>query len=259
MNRGLILGLLLVLTLSVSATHISKEQCDTKKGSFIFAGGECIQYVEVAGDKKDTLNIIIHGIWREGTDTLARYAPFAETININTDITTIAVALPGYSKSSTNNFPALSHNGDKTLYATKEYIEFLAQLVSALKNKYKAKIVNYIGHSAGASMGATLTGYKPHLINTISLAGARYNSNGMKNAKNLIFISNYLKTLSKSTKYLLIYGTKDTISKPKASKEFYKVAKDNGLDVRLVEVKNAAHLGLDMTDTSVDAITKMIE
>ncbi len=259
MKQTLWIILLFGMTLSLSAAKISKVQCTAKSEGFIFAGGECIQYVEVEGDKKDTINIIVHGTWKEGTDTLARYTPFAETINMSTDITTIAVALPGYSKSSTNNFQALSHKGTKNLAAKKEYIEFLAELVSTLKEKYHAKVVNYIGHSAGASMGATLTGYKPTLINNIALAGARYNSNGKKDSKDLIYISDYIEKLDKSTRYLIIYGSKDKISKPKVSKDFYKFAKEKGLDVKLIEAKGAVHLDLDMTDASVDAITDMLE
>lgn len=255
MKKIFILGLVFGITLNLFAVTISQEQCDAKKDGFIFAGGECIQYVEVEGDKKDTINIIVHGTWREGTDTLARYTPFAETINMSTDITTIAVALPGYSQSSTNKLQSLSHDSSKNLATKKAYIEFLSKLVSALKGKYNASTVNYIGHSAGASMGATLTGYSPNLINTISLAGARYKSN----KKDSAYISTYLDNLSKNTKYLLIYGTKDKISKPKATKDFYAVAKKKGLDVKIVEAKDAVHLDLDMTDASVDAISEMLE
>ena len=57
----------------------------------------------------------------------------------------------------------------------------------------------------------------------------------------------------------MIYGTKDRISKPKATKDFYKVAKKKGLDVKIVEVKGAVHLDLDMRDTSVDDISEMLE
>ncbi len=94
--------------------------------------------------------VIVHGTWDEGTNTLGRYAPFAETMNLNTDLTTIAISLPGYSKSSTNNFSSLAHKGIKNLAAKKEYILFLGELIKSLKDKYEAKVVTYVGHSAGA-------------------------------------------------------------------------------------------------------------
>ena len=49
------------------------------------------------------------------------------------DVSTIAVALPGYSKSSSNKLLPLSNKEVKNLAATKEYIEFLENLVESLK------------------------------------------------------------------------------------------------------------------------------
>ena len=257
MKKSLFIGLTLALmSLSLFGSKISQKQCEAKsEKGFIFAGGECIQYVVYDGEKKGFLNIIVHGTWKEGTNILARYKTFAETININTDITTVAIALPGYSASSTNHFPALSHKGIKNLSSNKKYIEFLGKLVEKLKNKYKAKVVTYIGHSAGAAMGATLTGLRPNLINNIALAGGRYKSG----KKGTIHIMDFMNKLNKKTRYILIYGTKDKISKPKVTKDFYKVAKKYGLNVKLVKVKGAKHLDLDMSDPSVDAITEMLD
>ena len=254
-NKSILVGLVLGMSLNLFGAKISEDECNAKSDGFIFAGGECIQYAEVEGDVEDYLNIVVHGTWDEGTNTLGRYAPFAETLNMNTGITTVAVALPGYSGSSTNNFQALAHNGTKNLAAKKEYIEFLGDLVQKLKEKYNAKVITYIGHSAGAAMGATLTGVRPSLINNIALAGGSYKTN----EKGLIKISNFLKDLDKKTKYILIYGTEDKISEPKLTLDFYKVAKENGLDVQLVKVEDAAHLDLDMTDPSVEAITEIFD
>ncbi len=258
-RKSLLIGLILGLSLNLFAANISQNECNIKGEDFIFAGGECIQYVEVEGEKEGQLTIIVHGTWKAGANTLARYAPFAETMNMNTDITTIAVALPGYSNSSTNNFQALSHNGTKNLAAKKQYIEFLGELVQKLKEKYHAKIINYIGHSAGAMMGATLTGLHPTLINNIALAGGRYDIHKKTDAKDLISIIDYMPKLNKNTKYLLIYGTDDEISKPEITKDFYKIAKQQGLDVKIIEAEGETHLDLDMSDPSVEAITQMLD
>ncbi len=257
MKKKLFIGLVLTLViLDLYGAKISQAQCEAKSNKgYIFAGGECIEYVAFKGDKKGYLNIIVHGTWKAGTNILARYAPFAETININTDITTVAVALPGYSGSSTNHFPALSHKGGRKLSTNKQYIKFLGELVKKFKQKYNAKIVTYIGHSAGAAMGATLSGLEPSLVNNFALAGGRYKSG----KKGTVHISDYLNKLNKNTKYLLIYGTRDKISKPKVTLDFYKIAKKQGLDVKLVKVKGAKHLDLDMSDPSVDAITEMLD
>ncbi|VAY87546.1 hypothetical protein MNB_ARC-1_458 [hydrothermal vent metagenome] len=240
---------------------VSQIECKSKGDGYIFAGGECIQYIEAEGDKKDTLNIIVHGAWKEGTDTLARYAVFVETINLNTDITTVAVALPGYSQSSTNNFKGLLNGHNKpTLVGEKKYIVFMNELIKKLKQKYKATTINYIGHSAGAILGATITGYNPKLIQNIVCAGGAYDIHKMmKNSKNLISLIDVVDNVDKSTNFLIVYGTKDTISTSKRNKNFYKALKSKGLNVKLIKVKGAKHLDLDMTSASVDAITQMIE
>jgi dipeptidyl aminopeptidase/acylaminoacyl peptidase len=61
------------------------------------------------------------------------------------------------------------------------------------------------------------------------------------------------------TKFVLIYGTADDISKPKTTIDFYNLAKSKGFNVKLVEVKDAPHLDLDMTSESIEAIVELVE
>ncbi len=247
------------ISLNLNAKKISQESCVSLGDNFIFAGGECIETRSFEGDSTDHIMIIVHGTWDAGTNTLGRYAPFAETMNLNTDLTTIAIALPGYSNSSTNNFQALAHKGVKNLSSNKQYILFLGELIDALKQKYKASTVTYVGHSAGARIGATLTGLRPGLIQYIALAGGSYTTKAKNEGKDLVSFNDVIENTDKKTKYLFIYGTADKISKPEVSIEFFKVAKNNGLNAKLVKVEGAAHLDLDMTDKSVEAIIEMIE
>jgi predicted esterase len=249
----------LLISSSLFATNISKEDCTKKGDNFIFAGNECIQFYKSKGDTEDALNIVVHGTWKEGTNTLARYSPFAENLSLQTDITTVAVALPGYSGSSTNNFKALSHEGGENLSAKKEYIEFLASLVEALKNKFHATKVTYIGHSAGCTMGATMTGLNPNLVNNLVCAGGVYNIHEKEQGKDLISMTDVLHNVNKDMKMVLVYGTADDISKPQITIDFYNLAKEKGFNVKLVEAKDAPHLDLDMTDASVNAIVEVVE
>lgn len=248
-----------LLPLSLFASSISKDECLKKSGDFIFAGNECIEYFTSEGDTENSINIVVHGTWDAGTNTLGRYAPFAETLSMATDITTIAVALPGYSNSSTNKLKSLSDKDSKHLAATKEYVVFLGSLVKALKEKYESTTVNLIAHSAGAMMSGTLSGLEPNLLNNVILAGGRYDIHKIEKDKGFISMIDVLNKIDKKTNFLFIYGTKDKISKPELTKSFYKVALKNGLNVKLIEVKDAVHIDLDMTDTSVEAITSMLE
>jgi len=236
---------------------VTQKDCSLKGENFIYAGKECIEFAISEGEVKGVLNIIVHGTWKKGTNTLGRYAPFAETIAMDSDITTIAIALPGYSNSSTNNLKSLSHKGEENLAATKDYIVFLNDLVKSLKEKYNASTINLIGHSAGGMMSATLTGYNPNLIQTLTVAGGRFDVENNSD-KSLISITNYINNIKKDTKILLIYGTKDKISKPNVTIEFYKKALKKGLSVNILKIDGAEHIGLDMRDESVEAIINMI-
>ncbi len=257
--KNIIIKIFSLIVFITTLNAIDKDQCKLKGNNFIFAGGECIQFHEALGDRKGILTIVVHGTWKEGSNTLGRYAPFADELAMQTDITTIAIALPGYSNSSTNNFPALSHKGVKHLASNKNYIEFLGDLIIKLKNKYDAKIVNYIGHSAGAAMGATLSGYKPNLINFMVAAGGYYDIHKRSKNKDLISLIDFINNKDIKTKYLLVYGTEDKISKPDITIDFYKIAKHKGMDVTLIEVEDYGHLDLDMSETTVDAIVDSLE
>lgn len=260
--KKITLIVLMILSFALQANSkslVTESQCRGKGDSFIFAGGECIQFYEAKADRKDILNIIVHGTWKEGTNTLGRYSTFADDLAIQTEITTVAIALPGYSGSSTNTFEALSHEGVTNLASNKKYIEFLSNLVTSLQKKYNAKTVNYIGHSAGAAMGATLVGYTPKLITNLVCAGGSYDIHKKSPDKSLISAIDYVNQIDKKTNILLVYGTKDEISKPDVTKEFYKILKNKNFNVTIVEVKNAVHLDLDMTDTSVESIVNLLE
>lgn len=242
---------------TIAFASVTQSACQQKGDKYIFAGGECIQYAVFKGEVENAINIVVHGTWKEGTNTLGRYAPFAETLTMNTDITTIAVALPGYSDSSTNNLKSLSHGGPSVY--TKEYINFMAALINGLKNKFNATSVNYMGHSAGASLGANTLSQYPDIVSSMTLAGGRYDLNkfSANEQKGLISIGNHLNAIGE-TQILLVYGTEDKISEPSVTTSFYEKAKKQGLDVKLVEVKGAAHLDLDMTDPCVEAFTEMV-
>jgi len=254
-----VLFLLLVVTASFSfAKNVSKQDCEQKGEGFIYAGNECINYAMFEGDDNDKLIVIVHGTWDEGSNVLGRYAPFAENLNMSSDISTIAVALPGYSASSLNKLKSIGSKEYNHQAATKEYVQFLEKLVIALKDKYESKEITIVGHSAGAMMSGSLAGLNPELLKNVVLVAGRYERPDYANEKHLL-ANDVLSKMNKESKFIMIYGTKDEISKPSVTKDFYKKMKAQGLDVQLVEVKDAAHIDLDMTDTSIEAISSLFE
>lgn len=256
-KKSLVLASIL-FTSTVSANTISKEDCLKRGDGFIYAQNECVNYKIFKGEG-DALNIIIHGTWDEGTNTLARYSPFAEDIAMRSDVSTVAVALPGYSKSSSNKLPFIGSKKIKNLASTKEYVEFLAKLVETLKEKYNSSKITLIGHSAGCTMGATLLGVEPKLVDNLVCVGGMYDIHKKTDQKGLISAIDVIDNISKESKIVLIYGTADDISTPEVTIDFYNLAKSKGLNVKLVEVKDAPHIDLDMTTESKNAIVELLE
>lgn len=257
-KRILVLVLICSFYSSVFAKEITEDMCNEKEEGFIYAGDECINYAMFEGEDTNQLIIIVHGTWDEGSNVLGRYSPFAENINMSTDISTIAVALPGYSASSLNRLKSIGSKEYNHQAATKEYVEFLEKLVIALKDKYESKEITLIGHSAGAMMSASLSGLNKDLLKNIVLVAGRYERPANTNEKHLLAID-VLEKMNKTAKFIMVYGTKDEISKPSVTKEFYEKMKKQGLNVKLVEVQNGVHIDLDMSDTSVEAISSLFE
>ena len=247
-----------ILFANIAFANISKDDCKSKGDDYVFAKGECINFKAFEGEKEG-LTIIVHGTWDEGTDVIARYSPFAEDVSMSSEITTLAVALPGYSKSSSNKLKYIGSKTDKNLAATKEYVDFFVELVEALKEKYESKKTTIIAHSAGCMLSATAVGTKPNLVDNLICAGGVYDIHKKTSDKGLISAVDVINNISKETKIAIVYGTQDDVSTPAMNKEFYELAKKKGLNVQLVEAKNAPHMELEMTKESKEVIEKLFE
>jgi len=258
MLKNILIAAMLFSTSFLFSKTVTNQECSDKGEGYIYAGGECINYAMLEGDDNDRLIIIVHGTWDEGSNVLGRYAPFAENLNMSTDVSTIAVALPGYSNSSLNKLKSIGSKEYNHQAATKEYVKFIEKLVIALKEKYESKEITIVGHSAGAMMSGSLAGLNNSLLKNVVLVAGRYERPDYASESHLLAID-VLDKMNKDAKFIMIYGTKDKISKPSVTKEFYSKMKTEGLDVKLVEVKDAAHIDLDMTDTSVEAISELFE
>ncbi|WP_228286330.1 alpha/beta hydrolase family protein [Arcobacter vandammei] len=239
--------------------NVSKSDCENRGEDFVFAKGECINFKTFEGENSG-LTIIVHGTWDEGTDIIARYSPFAEDIAMSSDVTTLAIALPGYSKSSSNHLKAIGSKEVKNLAAKKEYAEFFVELVEALKEKFDSPKTTVISHSAGCMLSATAIGLKPNLVDNLVCAGGNYDIHKkVPDDKSLISAVDVVDNISKDTKIAIVYGTQDDISTPQMNKDFYELAKKKGLNVELIEVKDAPHMELEMTKEAKDYINKLLE
>ena len=128
-----------------------------------------------------------------------------------------------------------------------------------VKDKYEANEITYVGHSAGARMGATLTAMQPGLVTNAVLVGGGYETKPELKSHGAISFADVMNKADKQTKYIMVYGSADKISPPENTTVMYDKMKSAGFDVTLVEAKGKAHLDLEMTDASVDAIGSLFE
>jgi pimeloyl-ACP methyl ester carboxylesterase len=260
MFKKMMISMGLVSALAISSyAGVSQADCDAKGDEYLFAGNECMQLKTFEGDDNEHIVVLIHGSWKAGTNILGRYAPFAETLNMNTDKTVVAVALPGYSGSSSNVMPPLEHDAKVSPSATLEYVEFLGKVIEGVKSKYEANEITYVGHSAGARMGATLTAMKPGLVQNAVLVGGGYETKPELKKLGAISFSDVMDRADKKTKYVMVYGTADKISLPQRTIDMHEKMKKAGFDSTLVKAEGKAHLDLEMTDASVEAISALFE
>lgn len=239
--------------------YVSENECIQKGENFIFAGGECINFISSEGYKEDEITIFFHAAYPIHSNVLNIYSTFVEDLSMETDITTIAVALPGYSGSSTNKFTPIILNKNKDLILKKDFILFVGNLIENLKEKFGAKKINFIGHSSGAMIGALLSGDSPKLVNKYILAGGRYNQIAKNDNEDFLSVKKVLSNINKNTRVLLLYGTKDKISEPIISKEYYSLSKEKDLNIKIVEILDSTHINLGKNELSFNQINKFLD
>ncbi|OPX26851.1 MAG: hypothetical protein B1H07_03315 [Campylobacteraceae bacterium 4484_166] len=230
--------IVLVFVSTIFATGL-KTDCE-KKSNFLYIKPECIQTYTAIGEQKNSLIVLLHGMWKPGANVIGIYGSFAEDLSMQTDKTVVAIAQPGYSGSSTYKFEAIMKNKKQT--KSKKYLQLLSNIFKQLKLKHKAKNLIVVAHSAGASMTTSIMTKEKNLIQTAVLAGGKYKHIDINK-------------LEKKAKYILVYGDKDKISPPAFSVDFHKKLKNKNFDTVLMVIKDSGHAFLDMDDKVVDILT----
>jgi len=254
-----IISFIFIFSLSLNAIEITKEECNNKEDNYIYSGGECINFITYEGEDNEDIIVLVHGTWKEGTNILGRYNTFAENINMNTDKTVIAIALPGYSGSSMNNLLSIDNKLYKHQATNIEYVDFLKSLMISLKEKYEAKNITFLGHSAGAKLGAVLAGKEPNLFKNVILVGGRYIRNE-KDKKEVLMPSDLLLNNNENkTNFIFVYGTIDKISPPKNTIDFVKKLSSYNKKTQIFKSVNSPHLDLEMTETTMETINSLFE
>jgi predicted esterase len=256
---------------SVKELDTWKKECNQIKKeksqyNFVFAEGECLNYSISKGMNNDKINILIHGSWPKGMDPLSiLFDEIAENLTKNTEITSIAIATPGYSESTSNRYSELSWGNNRIIPAEEEFIKIIAKAIEELKIKYKAKEVNLYGKSSGAMIGGIISGYKPGLIDRYILIGGsydpyytyKYNGWGTLGYGHLTSVQ-YIPNVDKNAKFLLIAGEKDDKAPPIFAKQYKEQLNKAGINAEVVIIKDAKHSQLERNSEVLDVSYKFL-
>lgn len=243
---------------SIEELEVYKQECqDMKKNnkdSFIFAKGECLNYIVSWGDaQKSEINILLHGSWRENSSPVAqRFTEIADDFRDNTNITSIALAMPGYDESTSNRYSNMNWKNTNVIPANESFVKIISQAIKNLKIKYNATKVNIYGKSSGAMLGGIISGYSPGLLDKVILLGGAYNIyftyeyNGWgRMSPGFISAVNYIDLVDKKTSFLVIAGGKDKKANPIFAKRYVKKLNKAGIKAKVVVFKDLEHSGME--------------
>lgn len=230
-------------------------------GAYIFANGECLKYKSFNGKKSDEINILIHGSWQRGQDPIGyRYSDLAESMAHSTSITSIALATPGYSGSTSNFYKDMSWKKGRVIPAEESFTKIMVSAIENLKKKYNAKKVNLFGKSSGAMIGGIISGYKPGLVDKYVLIGGAYNiyntyrHNGWgKINPGLISSTNFVSKVKKDARFLIVAGENDDKASPLFAKNYVTYLNDEGIKADVLVIKGAGHSSLETNAEVLDA------
>ena len=244
-----------------------KIQNDNEDSHFIFAQGECLEYYEAKGSKKDEITVLIHGSWPRGSDPLERrYAQIADDMSRETSITTLALAMPGYSYSTSNRYKDMSWRENKTVIpAEEEFVKIVASFIQKLKTKYHAKKVNIFGKSSGAMLGGIISGYQPGLIDKYILMGGaydvyftyRHNNWGTKNP-GLLSSVDFVSDVKKDAQFLIIAGENDRKAPPLFATQYKKRLNNEEINAEVLVIQGAKHSSLETNYEVLESTYKFL-
>ena len=139
----------------------------------------------------------------------------ADDIASKAAITTIAVAMTGSGNSTSNRFNGMPWDRDcNQKWLEQDHIDFVAELLENIKNKYNKKNLYVIGKSNGGTLASVIAGTHPGLIQkVVGMAGGydmkewcRYGHN--KYSGSYLTDTHVSKNI-KGTKFFLQVGDKD--------------------------------------------------
>lgn len=229
-----------------------KADCKAKEdkeflGTFLYASGECLQYVKFNEFKSDEINIYLHGSYRSGGNPLPSYYNNKLEILANSGIPTYVIALPGYNHSTSNRFGRITQTSRSYLAAEYDYIVFVKEVLEAIKKKENAIKLNVIGHSAGATLATNISGLYPKLINKVAVYEGNYDMEfynflrGWSAKYPAITIMRNIGSIDKSTKFYVLYGKLSNKKEPQESTRFIDALKSRDINVESKEYPFLGH------------------
>ncbi len=228
---------------SPAEMKIIKQECKTKD-NFKFHQGECLETYKIIGEKKDAINVVLHGHSppRSGKMAIGVMKMIAEPINESTKYTTYYYARPHVAGSSSNIFTYDKKVSEQTI---ESYIKFNADFIKKLMNEEKVNKINLYGFSAGTTLIQNMIPLLPNnSVKKVVLIAGQFNVNEHRSNKRgkMVFVggiqpTNQADKLDKNTKYLLISGNRDSECPTKLSKDYANELTKNNIQNKFIEMK----------------------
>jgi len=228
--------------------QVTQAECLNKPSvNNMFVAGECLNYEKFDGHKKGKVIVFLHGSSTSFPNPISYVFDWGQNLKSRTGVTTYILNLPGYAGSSANNWYRMYQTGRSYNAVNPGFVKFTADMLQSIKEREESSELYVVGHSSGATLAATISGYKPGLIQKVMAYEGNYDVDyyrairGWSNKYHATDFMTYKDEIDKKTKFLNMYGMKSTKSKPEESLRFTKMLKENGLFVKTIAYPEMGH------------------
>lgn len=251
------------ITLSVFFISGNVGACESDNISRVSGGDECL-VIKTGGSASDQskLLIFIHGDGSRGGASdylfpnIDRYG--------GEGIVAVGLIRPGYYDSHKNRSSGTSYRQSGDGYRP-HIVEAVASAVRNLKRHYDAKTVILIGHSGGAAISGVILGKYPGLVDRAVLAACpcnvadwRIDRRGRNNWTRSLSPHDYVETVSKAAKVMVIAGESDLNVKPFIAENYVAALVRTGVDAKAIIAPNKSHNHVVKSEEFHAAIAAML-
>ena len=248
---------------AVTTTALASCPPDSTIADRVFGGGVCLAAetfgAESAG-AHPVLIVVVHGDISDG-GAATYHAHFARTL-ARPGVVVVALIRPGYWDASgrKSEGDALGREDNYTA----ETIAAIGGAIDALKKRYRAARVVYVGHSGGAAIGGVLIARQRGLIDAAVLVSCPCDiprwvkAHGYKPWTRSLSPAFYAHSVPAATEVVAITGAADANTQPVLAADYVEALKRRGVRARFEAVEGAGHGFSGVAAATKDAVTAIV-